>query len=152
MYICGSLVLTHRHIFKPKTLAVIQKNYENRHLQEVFNNNFTSICNIILFKKKKLEYKQILGSWKMKDVVNNTGQNISEKTTYYENGDVITEMSLDGENIEKINAKYSINKNNGTIRLEYQKYSGEFSIEKLDDDEFDIKDLKTNRLIRNIRY
>jgi len=102
--------------------------------------------------KKELEYDQILGSWKMKDVVNNTGQNISEKTTYYKNGEVITEMALEGKTIEKIKAKYFINRNNGTIRIEYQKYSGEFSIEKLDDDEFDIKDLKTNRTVRNIRY
>ena len=102
--------------------------------------------------KKELEYDQILGSWKMKDVVNNTGQNISEKTTYYKNGEVITEMALEGKTIEKIKAKYFINRNNGTIRIEYQKYSGEFCIEKLDDDEFDIKDLKTNRTVRNIRY
>ncbi len=101
--------------------------------------------------KKNVDYNQLLGSWKMKDVVNSTGQDISEKTTYYKNGTAISVIKVDNKVNEVIKFKYAINKEKNTFRLSYQNYSKEFSIEKLNKNEFDLKDLETSRIIRNIR-
>lgn len=102
--------------------------------------------------KGGLQYDQILGSWKMKNVINNTGQDLSEKTTYYKDGTVVTEMALDGKLTEQFKSKYSIDKEKGILLLQLQKDTVEFAIVKLDRDEFDLKDPKTGRVIQNIRY
>lgn len=115
------------------------------------------ICFLILLilisscSKKEIDYNQILGGWKMKDVINSTGQNISEKTTYYKNGEAISEIKINDTIFEVIKFSYNLNKEKNIFRLSHQNYSKEFSIEKLNKNEFDLKDLETDKIIRNIR-
>ena len=49
------------------------------------------------------------------------------------------------------NVGYQLNKEKNIFRLSHQNYSKEFSIEKLNKNEFDLKDLETDKIIRNIR-
>lgn len=109
------------------------------------------LLSLLSCSKKDVDYNQLLGSWKMKDVVNSTGQDIFEKTTYYKNGTAISIIKVDNKVNDVIKFKYTINKEKNTFRLSYQNYSKEFSIDKLDKNEFNLKDLETSRIIRNIR-
>ena len=100
----------------------------------------------------KIQYNQILGSWKMKDVVNNTGDNFSEKTTYYKDNKAVSEVWLNGKLTDKFILKYSIDKSKNILHLEFnKKYNSDFLILKLNRKELDLKDIKNNRITRNIR-
>lgn len=87
----------------------------------------------------------------MRDVVNNTGQNISEKTSYFKNGEVISEIKVNDSVKDILKFRYVIDKEKNTFQLSYKNHSKKFIIEKLTKNEFDLKDLETDKIIRNIR-
>lgn len=109
---------------------------------------------IISCAQKEIQYNQIIGSWKMRDVVNQTGEDISDKTTFKMDSTFIAETFLDGNVVEAFTGKYKINQNKKTISIQSQDYEGEFEfiIETLNSKELNLKDKKTGRITQNIRY
>lgn len=50
----------------------------------------------------------LMGSWKMRDAAPFPGEEITEKTTFFKNDSVITEMFLDGKRVEHYAGTYKL--------------------------------------------
>jgi len=50
------------------------------------------------------------GSWKMRDLVPFPGEEFSEKTTFFKNDSVLTEMFVDGKRIEHYSGTYKLDR------------------------------------------
>lgn len=101
---------------------------------------------------KNIEPKELIGSWKMRDVVDQTGQNATEKTTFY-NGDSLTiEMFLDKKLYEKQSGKYTFDTISKMIHIQAPK-SGklDFKVLKLTNSEMELLNSKQKKPIRFIR-
>lgn len=109
---------------------------------------------IVSCTQKEIHYNHIIGSWKMRDVVNQTEENISDRTTFKKDSTFIAETFLDGNVVETVSGKYKISKNNKTINIQFEDYGGEFEfiIEKLNSKELNLRDKKTGRITRSLRY
>lgn len=100
----------------------------------------------------KIEPKELIGCWKMRDVVDQTGKNATEKTTFY-NGDSLTiEMFENKKLFEKQRAVYNFDTITKTIHIEAPK-SGklDFKVLKLTSSEMELFNSKQKKLIRFIR-
>lgn len=100
----------------------------------------------------EIQFEQLIGSWKMRDVINDTGEDISDKTTFNNDSTFIAEIFLDGNVVESFSGKFKIDQNKKTISIQFEDYIGESKIEKLNEKEFIVKDLKTGKITRSIRY
>lgn len=107
---------------------------------------------IICCSDKKLDYNHLLGSWKMKDVINNTGEDFHEKFTFYKGDSVVTELFVNGKATERFKEKFTLDKKTGIIRLKIGDSIFEHKIEKLTKGELEIRDLKKGKIIRCVRY
>ncbi len=100
-----------------------------------------------------INYNNLYVSWRLKDVIDESGQNASEKQTFYKNGKVIFEIFSNKKLVSKIAANYILNKNNNNLTIYYnKKILVIYKIEKLNENELDLLDIKTKRTIRNIHY
>lgn len=68
---------------------------------------------IISCSDKKPDYDLILGSWKMKDIINNTGEDFHEKFTFYKGDSVVTELFVNGKIQERFKQKFTLDKKPG---------------------------------------
>ncbi|NUY82362.1 hypothetical protein HUK80_15765 [Flavobacterium sp. MAH-1] len=108
---------------------------------------------VIISSCKKENADPLLGSWKLKDVANFTGQNTSDKMTFYENGTSLIEIFSNGKRVTKITSKYTFDKHNNMLTITTgKKLSVTYKVVKLNDEELDLEDPKTHTVIRNIRY
>jgi hypothetical protein len=107
---------------------------------------------LIISSCKNENSNSLLGSWKLKDVVDYTGQDASDKMTFFENGTVVAEVYLNKKIVTKIKSKYTFDKQNKTLNITGKSFSVTYKVLKLDNDELNLEDSKTHRAIRNIRY
>lgn len=107
---------------------------------------------IISCSDKNQDYNDLLGSWKMKDVINNTGEDFHEKFTFYKGDSVVTELFVNGKVQQRFKEKFTLDKKTGIIRLKVGAIIFERKIEKLTKDELEIKDLNSGKTIRCVRF
>jgi len=101
---------------------------------------------------KQLDPKLIIGSWKMRDVINNTGLNATDKVTFYENDSISLEILVDGELNSQLKGKYILDTVNNTLTTKIDDLSSQSEVIKLTETEMELKDEKTGKLIRYIRF
>ncbi len=109
---------------------------------------------IILFisisSYQEIQTDKLIGSWKMKDVVDTTGKNIVDKSTFTKDNLLISEFISNGKTIEKDVFNYSLNNNVLTIKFKNQYY--DLKIVKLNDSEMELFNSKENKVIRYIKF
>lgn len=112
---------------------------------------------ILLFVScKNIEPKKLFGSWKMKDVVDQTGKNASEKTTFYKGDSVVVEKFENKKLIDKFSSEYKFDTISNMIHIHPGKLLDEtikldFKVLKLTDSEMELSNTKQKKLIRLIR-
>jgi len=100
----------------------------------------------------KTDYNLILGSWKMKDNINNTGKDFEEKFTFHKGDSVVTELFANGEVQERFVEKYILDKKTGIVKIRVADSTFLRKIEKLTKDELEIKDLNSGKTIKCVRF
>lgn len=60
---------------------------------------------LLVFSCKKIEQKKLIGSWKMLNVIDQTGENVVEKTTFTKDS-IIIEMYANKKLIERFSSSY----------------------------------------------
>jgi len=110
-------------------------------------------CLTLLSCENKIDSKLLIGSWRMKDVVDNTNMNISDKTTFCDNDSIFIETYSNNKLFESIRGVYKLDSKSNTlsIKIHGNEYSNS-EIIKLTETELHIKDRKTGKIFRNIRY
>jgi len=95
----------------------------------------------------------LLGSWKLKDVVDQSRQNASDKLTFLKNKIVTAELFANKKLVDKVNGKYNYEKQKGILTLDFGKNAIViYKIQKLNNNELELLDIKSKKVIRNIRY
>jgi hypothetical protein len=110
------------------------------------------VIGILLFvvSCKNIEPKELIGSWKMRDVVDQTGQNATEKTTFYKDS-VVIEMYANKKLTERFSSYYKFDTVNNVIHYEFAKQKLNLKIVKLSKSEMEVLEPKTKKPIRLIR-
>ncbi|MRX67266.1 hypothetical protein SAMN06265349_101948 [Flavobacterium resistens] len=107
--------------------------------------------------KLQIQKDKILGTWIMVNASNSPDENVTDKTTYFKNGSIISEIY--------ITDRRKKNKQKGTIRMSYKldtientleiildkKIKKKFQIEKLTDNKLELKDLENGRILESTR-
>lgn len=102
---------------------------------------------------KQLDPKLIIGSWKLIDVKNNRGLNVTHKVTFYKNDSLYEDIFVDNKLDSQIKGKYELNTENKTLTTTIIKnISFRFEVIKLTETELEVKEIKTNKLTRYIRF
>lgn len=102
---------------------------------------------------KNVNENDLLGSWKLKDVVDQSGQNASDKLTFFKNKIVTAELFSNKKLVDKVNGKYNYEKQQGILTLDFGKNAIViYKIQKLNNNELELLDIKSKKIIRNIRY
>ncbi|WP_337966908.1 lipocalin family protein [uncultured Flavobacterium sp.] len=99
---------------------------------------------------QKIQTDKLIGSWRMKDLVNTTGKNFEDKTTFTKNHVIILESISNGKTLDKEIGNYILKNNLLTIKFK-NNYSFDFKILKLDDSEMELLNIKEKRSVRYIR-
>ncbi len=102
---------------------------------------------------KQLDSKLILGSWKMRDVVNSNGLNTTDKVTFYENDSIYVEILVDNKVNSQLKGKYILDTKNETLKtIINDATTSRSEVIKLTETEMELKDEKTEKIIRFIRF
>ncbi|WP_196216464.1 lipocalin family protein [Flavobacterium sp. LC2016-01] len=99
---------------------------------------------------QEIQTEKLIGSWKMEDVVDTTGKNIVDKSTFTKDNLLISEFISNGKTIEKDIFNYSLKNNILTIKFKEQ-YS-DLKIVKLNDSEMELLNIKENKIIRYVKF
>ena len=75
------------------------------------------LSTLVSCTNKQLDPKLIIGSWKMRDVVNHTGLNIKDKITFYDNDSLFAYTFVDNKLDSQIKGKYKLNTENKTLTI-----------------------------------
>lgn len=95
----------------------------------------------------------IIGSWKMRDVVNNTGLNTTDKITFYENDSIYVEILVDNKVNSQLKGKYFLDTESKTLTtIINDETSFRSEVIKLTETEMELKDETTEKIIRFIRF
>ncbi|PTT00515.1 hypothetical protein DBR27_12640, partial [Flavobacterium sp. HMWF030] len=106
---------------------------------------------ISLSSCQKIQTEKLIGSWKMKDLVNTTGKKFEDKTTFTKDNVVILESISNGKTLDKEIGSYTL-KNNELLNIKFQNnYSFDLKILKLNDSEMELLNIKEKRAVRYIR-
>ncbi len=104
---------------------------------------------------KNIEPKELIGSWKMRDIVDQTGKNASEKTTFYEADSLIIEMFANKKLIEKQSWRYKFDTISNMIHIEINENGKiaafELKVLKLTNSEMELANSKQQKLVKYIR-
>ncbi|MGQ7947572.1 hypothetical protein [Flavobacterium sp. WC2509] len=113
---------------------------------------FTILILLLIISCKKIEPKELIGSWKMRDVIDQSGQNATDKTTFYHGDSLIMEMFANKKLVEKQNGKYKFDTISNIIQIEVGNAKiSNIKVLKLTDSEMELlyeKQKKTTRFIR----
>ena len=110
----------------------------------------TLILFVSIISCQEIQTDKLIGSWKMKDLVDTTGKNIEDKTTFTKDNLIITELISNGKIIEKEIFNYSLENNILTIKAGEQ-YRSDFKILKLNDSEMVLLNIKEKRAHKYIK-
>ena len=103
---------------------------------------------------KNIESKELIGSWKMRDVVDETGKNASEKATFYKGDSLIIEMFANRKLIEKQNWRYKFDTVSKIIHIGAGKkgrFEFDLKVLKLKNSEMELQNTMQPKSIRYIR-
>ena len=110
----------------------------------------TLILFVSIISCQEIQTDKLIGSWKMKDLVDTTGKYIEDKTTFTKDNLIITELISNGKIIEKEIFNYSLENNILTIKAGEQ-YRSDFKILKLNDSEMVLLNIKEKRAHKYIK-
>ncbi|CAN5498181.1 hypothetical protein BH10BAC1_BH10BAC1_11290 [soil metagenome] len=106
--------------------------------------------------KEKIDTKYLIGSWKLKDVVDKTNMNAQEKTTYYKSDSLSIEMFTNGKLFSKSIGTYKLDSATATytatVTIDRNTFSINYKILKLTNEELNVEELSTKRSYRFIRF
>ncbi|WP_417940110.1 lipocalin family protein [Flavobacterium sp. RS13.1] len=102
---------------------------------------------ISIISCQKIQTEKLIGSWKMKDLVNTTEKNIEDKTTFTKDSSLIFELISNGKTIDKEIANYSLKNNIITVKFKKQNLYN-FKILKLNNSEMELLNIKEKRAYR----
>ncbi|WP_338840343.1 lipocalin family protein [Flavobacterium ginsenosidimutans] len=102
---------------------------------------------ISIISCQKIQTEKLIGSWKMKDLVNTTGKNIEDKTTFTKDSLLIFELISNGKTIDKEVANYNLKNNIITVKFKDQNPYA-FKILKLNNSEMELLNIKEKRAYR----
>lgn len=105
---------------------------------------------ISIISCQEIQTEKLIGSWKMKDLINTTGKNIEDKATFTQDSLLIIEFISNGKTIEKEIFNYSLKNNIITVKAR-DKYSFDFKILKLNNSEMELLNIKEKRAYRYIK-
>ncbi|WNM18455.1 hypothetical protein [Flavobacterium capsici] len=98
----------------------------------------------------KIEPKELIGSWKMRDVIDQTGQNATEKTTFYKDS-VVVEMFANKKLAQRFSTQYKFDTVKNVIHYEFEKQKLNLKILKLTKSEMEVQSPTEKKPIRLIR-
>ena len=97
--------------------------------------------------------KLIIGSWKMRNVVNSTGLNATDKVTFYENDSIYVDSLVDNKVNSQLKGKYVLDTESETLTtIINDETSSRSEVIKLTETEMELKDEKTEKIIGFIRF
>ncbi len=99
---------------------------------------------------QNIEPKKLIGSWKMRDVINQTEQNVSDKTTF-DNDSLVVEIFADKKLNYRVSAKYKFDKTFNIIHYEIMSIKIDLKILKLTNTEMELLNTKEKKSVRYIR-
>jgi hypothetical protein len=105
---------------------------------------------IVISCSKKIEPKELISSWKMRDVVDQTGQIANEKTTFY-NDSLVFEMFANKKLVERISTKYKFDTLSNIIHYQIENINVDFKVLKLTDSEMELQNVLEKKPIRFIK-
>jgi hypothetical protein len=107
----------------------------------------------ILACEEKTDANNILGSWRLRDVVNKSEYDMSDKMTFFPNDSVSVEIFQDGEIVNQISGTYQIDPiNEQLISLFKNEVATKFDIVRLTSSELELSNPETKRVDRYVRY
>ncbi|MEN2399299.1 hypothetical protein GKZ90_0005895 [Flavobacterium sp. MC2016-06] len=113
---------------------------------------FTILVLLLIVSCKSIEPKELIGSWKMRDFIDQSGQNGTDKTTFYHGDSLAIEMFANKKLVEKQNGKYKFDTISNIIQIEVGNAKiSNIKVLKLTDSEMELlyeKQKKTTRFIR----
>lgn len=105
---------------------------------------------ISIISCQEIQTDRLIGSWKMRDLVNTTGKNIEDKTTFTKDSLLIFELISNGKTIDKEVANYSLKNNIITVKFKNQN-PYDFKILKLNNSEMELLNIKEKRAYRYVK-
>lgn len=99
---------------------------------------------------QEIQTDKLIGSWKMKDLVNTTGKSIEDKTTFTKDSLLIFELILNGKTINKEVANYSLKNNIITVKFKNQN-PYDFKVLKLNNSEMELLNINEKRAYRYVK-
>ncbi len=111
------------------------------------------LSTLVSCTNKQLDPKLIIGSWKMRDVVNHTDLNATDKVTFYENDSIYVEILVDNKVNSQLKGIYILDTESETLTtMINDETSSRSEVIKLTETEMELKDEKTEKIIRFIRF
>ena len=110
-------------------------------------------CFTLISCENRIDPKLLIGSWKMRDVIDNTNMNVSDKTTFCDNDSIFIETYSNNKLFESIRGIYKLNSKTNilSIKIHENVYSNS-EIIKLTKTELHVKDRNTGKIIRGVKY
>ncbi|WP_026728109.1 lipocalin family protein [Flavobacterium denitrificans] len=99
---------------------------------------------------QEIQTDKLIGSWKMKDLVDTTGKNIEDRTTFTKDNLLIFELLSNGKTIEKEVANYTLKNNVITVIFKNQILYN-LKILRLNNSEMELLNSKDKKAYRYIK-
>jgi len=100
----------------------------------------------------QIDSNQIIGSWKLRNVVDNTKMKATDKVTFDKKDSVTVEIFTDGKLFSQMKGKYELNTAKATLTTAYDQGTFTFKIIKLTKEELELENPMTKMIDRYIRY
>ena len=111
---------------------------------------------LLISCNEKIDTKCLIGSWKLKDVVDKTNMNAQEKTTYYQGDSLCIETFTNGKLFSKATGIYKLDSVTATfttiVTIDNNTFSINFKILKLTNEELQVEELSSKKCYRYIRF
>jgi hypothetical protein len=102
---------------------------------------------------KEIEFDKLSGSWKTENVIDQSGQNATDKMTFYSKDSICVEIFTNRKLVEKYIGNYKLNKKTNAITIQYKNQPAfDFEIIQLTDKELAFKNFKNNAINKCVRY
>jgi hypothetical protein len=100
-----------------------------------------------------IDYHLLMGSWKLRDVKDMTGENITDKVTFFAHDSVSIEIFSDGKLLQEYSGKYKVQEKNKVLTIKYgSNLAIDNKIQKLTDKEIELQNPSKKLPDRYSRY
>lgn len=100
--------------------------------------------------KNKVDFNLLVGSWKLRDVFDDTGMNFSDKFTFFNNDSLSIDILSNGKMTKQFSGKYKIDRKTNQLKIIFLDKTLDYKIIKLTSTELELQN-QAGKLIDRYR-